>query len=175
VNVEVVSGETLRAQFEPDTKGVGNLLYAVAWSDNGESLYAGGMFVKDGTYLIRRWPLQGKGKPIDIRAAPDAIADILPLPHSELVFGSGDPGWGVIDSGDKPVRYVGPASAGVLHWSKLAVFSVPAMPSAFCRLDGKFYVGLANRGYDPATYDEHKARRYAYADKASGSIWLVGR
>jgi hypothetical protein len=49
------------------------------------------------------------------------------------------------------------------------------MPSAFCRLDGRFYVGLANRGYDPSAYDEHKARRYAFADRASGSIWQLGR
>jgi hypothetical protein len=67
------------------------------------------------------------------------------------------------------------ATTNLGDWTRLAVFTTPAMPSAFCRLEGRFYVGLANRGYDPSTYDEHKARRYAYADKVSGSIWLLGR
>lgn len=67
------------------------------------------------------------------------------------------------------------ATTNLRDWTRLAVFTTPAMPSAFCRLEGRFYVGLANRGYDPLTYDEHKARRYAYADKLSGSIWLLGR
>jgi hypothetical protein len=60
-------------------------------------------------------------------------------------------------------------------WTRLASFSAPAMPSALCRLDQRFYVGLANRGYNPLTYDDHKARHYAYADTASGSICVLRR
>jgi len=48
------------------------------------------------------------------------------------------------------------------------------MPAAFARLGEVWHVGLANRGYDPATYDEHGMRTYAYADKASGSICRLG-
>jgi hypothetical protein len=62
------------------------------------------------------------------------------------------------------------------EWVRLAAFTVPAMPNALARLEGAFYVGLANRGYDPAQGNrDFKAFPYAYADKASGSIWRIER
>jgi RNA polymerase sigma factor (sigma-70 family) len=79
-------------------------------------------------------------------------------------------------------RAEGNAFMGEIHrstdlrtWTRLAAFTLPATPSALARLEGKYYIGLANRGYDGETYNEHKARRYAFADKASGSIWRIGR
>jgi RNA polymerase sigma factor (sigma-70 family) len=60
-------------------------------------------------------------------------------------------------------------------WTRVAAFRVPAIPSAFARLGGSWYVGLANRGYDPAKYDEHRARTYAFADKAAGTIYCLSR
>ena len=53
-------------------------------------------------------------------------------------------------------------------------FEVPALPNAFALLDGVFYVGLANRGYDPNNYQEHGEHHYAFADIASGSICRLG-
>jgi len=75
----------------------------------------------------------------------------------------------------------GDGFAGEIHstkdlrdWTRVAAFRGPAMPAAFARLGEVWHVGLANRGYDPATYDEHGMRTYAYADKASGSICRLG-
>ncbi len=65
------------------------------------------------------------------------------------------------------------ATRDLKHWTRRAHFSVPARPNSCALLDGAFYIGLANRGYDPKTYVEKGEHAYAFADKASGSIWRL--
>jgi hypothetical protein len=63
----------------------------------------------------------------------------------------------------------------VRQWVRHAAFRVPAIPNAFAALDGTFYVGLANRGFNAQTYDELKPARYEYADTASGGIYRLAK
>ncbi|MCW3094904.1 MAG: hypothetical protein JWL77_522 [Chthonomonadaceae bacterium] len=65
------------------------------------------------------------------------------------------------------------ATRDLKHWTRRARFSALARPNSFAMLDGAFYIGLANRGYDPKTYVEKGEHAYAYADKSSGSIWRL--
>ena len=59
------------------------------------------------------------------------------------------------------------------HWTRIAEATVPATPNALAKLGPDFFMGLANRGYDPATYSDYRHNAYAYADKASGEIWQL--
>jgi hypothetical protein len=67
------------------------------------------------------------------------------------------------------------ATRDLKDWTRLAAFAVPATPNSLARLGGAFYVGLVNRGYDPATYDDHGEHQYAFADRAAGGIYRLTR
>jgi hypothetical protein len=67
------------------------------------------------------------------------------------------------------------SSRDLTNWVRLAAFPVPATPNALAALGGVWYVGLANRGYDPAECDDLKPSRYAFADAASGCILRLAR
>jgi hypothetical protein len=64
------------------------------------------------------------------------------------------------------------ATTDLKGWVRLAAVEVPAMPNAFARLDGRFFVGLANRGY-AAGHNDRQVTAYAFADRAAGSIWML--
>ncbi len=61
------------------------------------------------------------------------------------------------------------------NWVRQAAFRVPAMPNALAALDGTFYIGLVNRGFNAQTYDHLKPTQYEYADAASGGIFRLTR
>lgn len=51
----VLSGQDLRFRYAPDTSGVDNgNLSSVAWGADGQTLYAGGQYDRQGTSLIWR-------------------------------------------------------------------------------------------------------------------------
>lgn len=54
------------------------------------------------------------------------------------------------------------SSSDLVDWTKLAEFSVPALPYSFEILDGIFYVGLGSRSF-----------RQKYTDVESGSIYKI--
>jgi hypothetical protein len=56
------------------------------------------------------------------------------------------------------------------NWTRRADFQAEAMPNAMAVLGGSIYVGLANRGYDAATYNAHGEEKYTFADQAAGDI-----
>ncbi|UFN47778.1 caspase family protein [Roseomonas sp. OT10] len=45
-------------------------------------------------FVIRRWADFGLGPALDVPAARDSIAQLLPLPQGGLAFAAADPGWG---------------------------------------------------------------------------------
>jgi hypothetical protein len=67
------------------------------------------------------------------------------------------------------------ASRDLRHWNRRARFRVPALPNSLAALGGEFYIGLANRGFDPDGYDDLKPTRYDYADAASGGIYRLAK
>src|SRR5262245_5164360 len=112
--VDVLSGQDLTPLYAPDTTGVdkGNFL-TVAWSADGQWLYAAGQYQVSGTRLIRRWSAGGQGPATNLPAAQNTILHLLPLTGAGggVVFGATDPAWGVLDVARQPQRFQGPATA----------------------------------------------------------------
>jgi WD40 repeat protein len=105
--VEVLDGGSLEAIYRPDTTGVSNgNLVAVAWSADGSALYAGGRWNEGGVNPIRRWAEAGRGRYQDLAAADDTVLDLAPLADGGVVFGAGNPAWGVLSAGGQRVRLV---------------------------------------------------------------------
>jgi WD40 repeat protein len=104
--VNVLSGDDLRFLYAPDTSQVnkGNLS-SIAWSADGNRLYAAGGFNQSGLHPIVVWPQAGRGTPQVWPASTNTILDLRPLANGRLVFGAFDPAWGMLDTQGK--RLVG--------------------------------------------------------------------
>jgi WD40 repeat protein len=100
--VNVLSGEDLSFRNAPDTGSVasGNLL-AVAWSRDGQRLYAGGRYRdSSGICPILQWSQAGRGPVTRLPAATNTVIDLRTLANGRLVFGAQDPAFGVFDAQD---------------------------------------------------------------------------
>jgi dipeptidyl aminopeptidase/acylaminoacyl peptidase len=96
-SVTVVNGNDLSFRFAPDSRGVTDGdRHNVCWTDNGETLVAGGSWPTGADIRIRRWPGGGRGKPSDTSVSRDTILDLRPLPGGSILFAAFDPAWGVI-------------------------------------------------------------------------------
>lgn len=98
--VSVVSGEDLKLLYRVDTRGADNGdLSKVAWFADGETLYAAGRnSLDDGQNPVRAWPQQGRGPMQTWPVATDNVMDLQPLADGRLVYGTGNPAWGVLDA-----------------------------------------------------------------------------
>jgi len=98
--VEVLAADTLNWLYTADTRAFNNgSLNTVAWSADGQALYAGGRYV-DGTgnTLIIKWPQAGRGTATALSAANNTVMDIRSLSRNRLAYGTADPAWGVTDN-----------------------------------------------------------------------------
>ena len=105
-NVDVLSGKDLSYLYSPNKTGLksGNAA-SVAWSSNGDFLYAGGMF-NNGSMRVRRWSNEGRGTYIDILSGPvDSIMNIRSLKKGGVAFCSADPAFGIIDANNVRTLY----------------------------------------------------------------------
>jgi hypothetical protein len=122
--VDVLSGQDLTSLYAPDTTGVDGALNTVAWSVDGQGLYAAGRYQVRGTYPVRRWAAGGQGPATDLpTAAQTNIFHLLPLAGGGVVFGAAGPSWGVLDAAGQQQRFQGPATAdmrGLLEGFRLA-------------------------------------------------------
>src|SRR5262249_11770857 len=111
--VNVLSGQDLTPLYAPDTTGVANGdLSQVAWSADGQWLYAAGTYQVRGTSTIRRWATRGRGAATDLpTTARNSIFHLLPLAARGVAFGAADPAWGVLDASGQQQRFQGPATA----------------------------------------------------------------
>lgn len=110
--VNVLDGASLALLFAPDTAAgvVGNKFSRVAWSQDGEYLYASGwtqkIFDGRGQLFIRRWNNGGTGATSDWPVASrNTIFDLAVLPGGRLAFGSSEPSWGVLDATGQKVFF----------------------------------------------------------------------
>ena len=116
--VDVLSADDLHLLYSPDTSdvGKGNLL-TVAWSVDGQRLYAAGGYQKQEQgkwhFPIRVWTEEGRGPARDVAAAVSTIMGLKPLASGGMVYGSGEPGFGLLDAGGKRTRLGSPATADV--------------------------------------------------------------
>lgn len=109
--VTVHAGDTLAHQHSPDIQGGIGALAAVAWSQDGRTLYAGGAFRRPDRHFLRIWPNAGLGAGRNIPVTGDTIMDLTPLHSGGLAFGAHDPAWGVLTASDEVSRFHGSAQA----------------------------------------------------------------
>jgi WD40 repeat protein len=111
-NIDVLSLKDLSLLFSPDMTGVDDFgTFALSWSADGKTLYAGGRWRLNSVFPIRVWTDGGRGAYKDVTASDDSIFQILPLRRGGILFCSGAPAFGIIDSTGNRSAYVGPAVA----------------------------------------------------------------
>lgn len=110
--VSVVSAEDLSLLYQADTHGIDNGdLSSVAWSADGEILYAAGRNnLSDGRKPIRYWREQGRGtmQTWPLPTATNTVMDLRALAGGKLVFASKDPAWAVLDQEGRLVAWRSP-------------------------------------------------------------------
>ncbi len=105
VEVFTISNDSIKYSFAPSTSGVNNGdLSKVTWSEDGLSLYAGGMAQRNG-YFIRKWTNGGRGDYKDIPASWNSIMHVIPLKDGGIAYSTHDPSFGVLDSQDRRIIY----------------------------------------------------------------------
>lgn len=114
LGVTVVSSDDLSFLYEADVSKVTKLtktssvyFHVVAWSADGQTLFAGGNYLdKNWQNIICEWTNDGR----DYRETPasnGAVFDIEPLHTGEIVFGVAAPaGWGILDADRKRTHLV---------------------------------------------------------------------
>ncbi|MDZ4164522.1 MAG: caspase family protein [Smithellaceae bacterium] len=104
--VDVLSAKNLSFLYSPDTGGVNNgYLISVAFSSDGRHLYAAGGYHNGNQCPIFAWESAGKGERRELAGASNTINDILPLKAGGIVYGAGDPAFGVIDKSHARVLF----------------------------------------------------------------------
>jgi hypothetical protein len=134
----------------------GSDLSVVAWSPDGNTLYAAGSVQEppngpDQIY-IRRWSNAGKGVAKNIRSSGNRIFSIVALPNGSLAFGSADPSWGIINSdGIRKAFHSRTGSDLRMNWEGFALSS-----------DGeKVRFGYEIFGYSPTVFSVSGRQFYA--------------
>ncbi len=94
--VDIYEAESLRYKYSPDLNGVRNgSLVAVTWSRDGETLYAGGTYFRNGQRPLLMWNEGGRG-PLRIADGPiSSLMHLVPC-REEMGLGSGDPSFGLL-------------------------------------------------------------------------------
>jgi len=104
--VQVLSGQTLEVLYNVNTQGVDNGdLGRVAWSPEGDTLYAGGRYANATGYPILSWSQAGQGNYQTWSASNNTIMDVRTWSQGSIVFGAGDPAWGQLDVNGNCFRY----------------------------------------------------------------------
>jgi WD40 repeat protein len=98
VSVSVLDSVTLAFRYAPQSSGSHGSLAEVAWSFDGQFLYAAGSLHTGDGRVIKRWPQAGQAPPVDTVVATNSVMDLRPLPQSALVYASANPDWGVLDA-----------------------------------------------------------------------------
>jgi len=111
-NVDVLSSDDLKKLYSADTGGFSGCDFgSVTFSSDGSYLYAGGTCGDPS--IIRRWEIvnsskvQDSSRYIDIPVTTDTIMHILPLKGGGVIFGSGEPSFGIVDAGGDLALYKG--------------------------------------------------------------------
>jgi len=105
VEVFDINGDNINYAFAPSTSGVSNGdLSKVTWSEDGQSLYAGGMAQRNG-YFIRKWSNGGRGDYKDLPASWNSVMHVIPLKSGGIAYSTHDPSFGILDEQDRRIIY----------------------------------------------------------------------
>jgi WD40 repeat protein len=108
VQVLSVSMKEMKIAYAPDlTNCSASSLLAVRFSQDGETLYAGGNWRSGGTELLRSWSRAGSGTYRDLKTGgANSITALEVMTGGGLLIGEVDPFWAIVDAS-------GAAKAGV--------------------------------------------------------------
>ena len=106
VDVMEIRNGRLEHAWSPDTSGVGNRpdsdLRAVAWSADGQTLYAAGFFLSKAVYQVRKWVDVGRGEYRDLPLGVDLpVFQLLPLREKGIAYCSRDGSFGLYSHRDE--------------------------------------------------------------------------
>jgi len=97
--VNVLSGLDLTFLYAPDSSQISNgNLASVAWSSDGKFLYGGGAYRTSDVRSVVRWSDSGRSTVSLWPAAHNTMMDLRALSTGHLLFASGDPTIGMLDS-----------------------------------------------------------------------------
>jgi WD40 repeat protein len=99
--IDVLSGNDLSLLYNPNTKSINNgSLDNVAWSADGQWLYAGGRYSKNGRKVaLLRWHKDSRN--IITSAASNSIMDIRSLPNGKIVIATAEPSFSIFNAKGK--------------------------------------------------------------------------
>ena len=154
----VLSAADLSPICIPDTTGLNRSLDAVAWSTDGNFLYAAGRhMLRPGANPIIRWGGSGCGPRSELPGAFTSISSLRSMRDGGIAFAAADPAIGIVNQqGEKRLFFGQPDSAQMLVPSKFLASSngmrvcladQPAKGAATCFsvADRTLTSGVANR------------------------------
>ncbi|MEN6617179.1 MAG: caspase family protein [Syntrophorhabdus sp.] len=166
--VDVLSGKDLTYLHSPGTGSVENgNVEIVCWSNDGEYLYAGGMYQADGQFPIMRWAKDSTGGPSKFDGVKSSILDIIPLKDGSIAYSSAEPSFGRFDRHGTRTMVVLPSVAdyrdsretlAVSNNGFIVQFdydSSGAYPARFSVQDRKLTFLPAGTGKNPASDAKH--------------------
>lgn len=144
-HVDVLAATDLRPLFRPDLDGIDNgTIDSVAWSADGATLHAGGLYQNSIERPILAWRDGGRGPRRALRGSADTVMDLVALPDGRLAYGSADPAWGLRGPDGHPLLDIGAGQADFR--AQLSRLGVSA--------DGRrVRFGFGYGGHDPAEFD----------------------
>jgi WD40 repeat protein len=89
--VDLLDGHSLAALPGPNVEDIRFSLQRVAWSKDGQTLYAGGRFERGGEFPVLAWAHAGQGERKILPAGRDAIGGLAALPDGRLLVAAQDP------------------------------------------------------------------------------------
>jgi outer membrane protein assembly factor BamB len=90
--VYLFHGQTLAALAGPDTSGMDNGdVSEVAWSSDGETLFAGGLYYHNDGVPVVAWSKAGSGARRELTAGTSTIMTLTPLADGTLLVAAQDP------------------------------------------------------------------------------------
>ncbi len=143
-NIEVFELPGITRMDSPSAAGVTNSTSKIAWSADGERLYAGGSFRRGKNQLIRVWHERGEGAPDDIVGPEQTISHLLPC-GDDLAFGSYDPALGLISKSGEFLAFRGSAKANMRRKRHGHL--------TISRDGRRVRFGLGDRSKDPVLFD----------------------
>lgn len=103
-NVEIFDASNLKKLYSVETDNLNNDLASVAWSGDGEYVFAGGRYDVRGLSPVVRWSNKGRGKREEYRVARSTVMDVQAIGKRGFVWGAADPAFGIIDGkGERPL------------------------------------------------------------------------
>jgi len=90
--VTLLDGHTLATLAGPDLSGINNgYLSTVAWSRDGQTLFAGGAYWLDHGPPVLAWSKAGAGPRRTLLAGTNTMMSLVPLPDGDLLVAAQDP------------------------------------------------------------------------------------